>query len=869
MTTSSLPAWSTRRGSALWVLPVAALVACGGGGKSSQDDGVGVIVVEEETPAPELVLSIERPSVIAGESVGWGLTLVHHDGDTESVEGTISSDLEALRFGAGDVMMPRVAGTHTLTARAEVDGEVQTLTGALTVAPAAAAVVDLELSDEAFAAGDGVEWRVFAWDAYDNPLPTAGVTPDAGVGDLTITSSRIEGTTPGAYTVDAVVEGIVDSEVVIVTPGGAAAVELTLSDVQLELYETTSATVEIVDAHGNPTVDSWTLSVIGTDVESDDYALSWNNITFYDEGAFTVRVDVDGTSLYDEVGPLLIDSTGPELEIDEPERGGWNDGLDGVVSGTVSDSYSGVGALTVDGVVVTPESDGSFSTDTTWVFGTNVVETQATDGDGNVSTDTRAVLAGDFLPWGDPVSEGFTARLHEGDGGLGTLEVLGEDLVSDIDLDSLIPSPVFSDSEESCIDLGWLGRYCFTWYALTLYVNNAQFSSVDLDLDPGLLGRLNGDFYVNDVSLDWHADATVAEIDFSGSGDITADSIDVLMVFVPSVDSSGNIDIGLTTVIAETQNFYFDWDSWLYDALDFFGLDSSISGLIAAYIETALEDVVEDQVPELLGDTLQDLEIAFDLDLNGVTYAIDAVPESIDVDQTGITLALETTVEPDTWVKSHYGLGSLHGAFEGPTYTGAPGTILGVNLDFLNQFFMAAWGGGLLDMEMGSDSLGLDVSDLEFLLPGLTDLNITTEALLPPVVVPDGVDALLELQVGDLLLTLYNGDAVSGNEMIQVYVTAFVEMDVTASSDGTSLNPALGDMELYFDVVVPEANTVGAADTEALLELLVPLLLPTLTDALTEVPIPDIEGFSVTGVTVDTDGPEDGVLTLGGDLTTR
>ena len=869
MTTSCLLPTSSCGRRVSGVLPALMMVACGGAFKGSQDDGVGVIVVDEETPAPELVLSIERPSAMAGESVGWGLTLVYDDGDTESIDGTIRSDLEALRFGVDGVMMPRVAGTHLLTAEADVDGERQSLTGSLTIAPAAAAVVDLVVSDEAFAAGDGVDWQIFAWDAYDNALPTTAASPDVGTAALTVSGRRIEGTAPGAYTVDAVVEGILDSELIVVTPGAAASVELTLSDVELELYETTSAFVDIVDAYGNPTADSWSLSVVGTDVEADDYTLSWNNVTFYDEGAFTVRVDVDGTTLYDEVGPLLIDSTGPVLEIDEPERGGWHEGLDGEVSGYVSDSYSGVASLTVDGGVVTPESDGSFATDTSWAFGTNVVETTAVDGDGNLSTDTRAVLAGDFLPWSEPVSDGFSVRLHEGDGGLGTLEVLGEELVNDIDLDSLIPSPVFSDSEETCVDLGWLGRYCFTWYALTLYVYNAQFDSVDLDLDPVVAGRLNGDFYVNDVSLDWYADATVAEINFSGGGDITADSIDVALAFTPTVNSSGVIDIGLTSVSATTQNFYFDWDSWLYDALDFFGLDSSISGLLAGYIESALEDVVEDEVPALLDDALQDLEIAFELELEGTTYTIEAIPETISVDRNGITLGLETYVEPDVWVKADYGLGSLYGDYSGPTYTGSPGTIMGVNLDFLNQFFMAAWGGGLLDMELGSEALGLDVADLEFLLPGLTELNITTEALLPPVVVPDGVDALLELQVGDLLLTLYNGDTVAGNEMIQVYVSAFVEMDVTASSDGTSLNPALGEMDLYFDVVVPEANTVGAADTEALLELLVPLLLPTLTDALTEVPIPDIEGFSVTGVTVATDGPEDGVLTLGGDLTTR
>ncbi|HCH64845.1 MAG TPA: hypothetical protein DFR83_18715, partial [Deltaproteobacteria bacterium] len=220
-------------------------------------------------------------------------------------------------------------------------------------------------------------------------------------------------------------------------------------------------------------------------------------------------------------------------------------------------------------------------------------------------------------------------------------------------------------------------------------------------------------------------------------------------------------------------------------------------------------------------------------------------------------------------VKADAGLGSLYRDYTVNRWPSTAGTHLGMNLDFLNQFLLATWGAGLLDMEMDADALGLDVSDLDFLLPGLTELNITTEALLPPVVVPDGVDAMLDLQVGDLLLTLYNGEALAGNEMIQVYVSAFIEMDLDANADGTSLNPMLGDMELYFDVVIPEANTVGAADTEALLELLVPLLLPTLTDALTEIPIPDIQGFGLTGVTVESIGTFDGVVSIGGDLTAR
>jgi hypothetical protein len=71
---------------------------------------------------------------------------------------------------------------------------------------------------------------------------------------------------------------------------------------------------------------------------------------------------------------------------------------------------------------------------------------------------------------------------------------------------------------------------------------------------------------------------------------------------------------------------------------------------------------------------------------------------------------------------------------------------------------------------------------------------------------------------------------------------------------------------VVFDVTHPEANTLGASDTEDLLYALVPLFLPLLTDAMGEIPMPEIEGFSLLNITVGTGGAEDGYLVLGGDL---
>ena len=138
------------------------------------------------------------------------------------------------------------------------------------------------------------------------------------------------------------------------------------------------------------------------------------------------------------------------------------------------------------------------------------------------------------------------------------------------------------------------------------------------------------------------------------------------------------------------------------------------------------------------------------------------------------------------------------------------------------------------------------------------------DALLPPAVVTGTGREMFDLQLGDIHLVLYNGNATTGDVLIDVYFSAFMGMDLSATSD--TLSATMGDPEVYFDVVYPEANTAGAKDTEALLVELVPYLLPLLTDALGEIPLPEIDGFAISGVRTNTDGPEDGFLMVRGNL---
>ena len=808
--------------------------------------------VDDKDPADEreFTFVVESPA-IAGIAHPWTASLVDGDGNALPVEVVLDSDLEPGVARDETTLTPTLAGRHTLSVvGTSSDGAWET-TATLDVVPGVVSAIDLVVDATQAEAGDPIGFTVVSADAYGNPVDGAVVTADSP--DLAVVAPNVVSTVPGIYTLTAALDGQMDSESVRFVAGEAVELVLALSDTDLEVYETATASATAYDVYGNEVDVAWDLSVEGSGLTT----FSGRNITFLDEGYYTVWARYG--ALEDSVGPLLIDSMGPTLDIDTPERGTFSTEVATTVSGTVSDPYTGIASLTVNGEPVTVESDGSFSADLANSFGLNVLETEAIDGDGNPTTDTRAVLAGAFLPYESAADDGIAARINQA--GFDTLETLGEGLIGGTDLAAVIPNPAFSTSSESCIDLIF-DEVCITWYSITLYVTNPYIGATDLELDPDAGGWLNATFTVYNPSIDWEADGTVLGIGLGADGEIFADAITVDMDLQPYV-SGGVLGVNVLYADVSSSGFTFDWDSWIYDVMDFFGLD--LSGLIQGFMEDAIEGAIQDEVPALVADAVGDLEIATDLDIEGTTYRFAATPSSVTVDDLGLTLGLGTTFTTSTWAHATTGPGSLWGDYTLPTYaTGTPGMQASLSLDFLNQALYAFWGGGLLDRTLSERDIGLDLGSLSTFLP-FSSLSIVTEAMLPPVIVPGTGDALLDLQIGDLGLTLYDGAPEDGDVVFQLYASIVTELELDVV-DGM-LAPALGETTIWFDVVVPSAGSEASADAESLLGALVPMLLPSLTGGLGAVPIPDIEGFTLAVDSIALDGAESGYVTINGDLT--
>ncbi|MCP4806987.1 MAG: hypothetical protein GY913_18030 [Proteobacteria bacterium] len=802
-------------------------------------------------PSLDLTVTLEDPTPTAGDEVAY---LAYMDGSSEplALDGDlymVSSHEEGILWDELAVN-PTIAGQHDLTFSTMFEGELYTTTVEMQVAAGAPTRIDLQLADLQVDAGELLEFGVRAWDAYDNETPTTHVEVTT---DSDIDGNVMWSTVPGTYTATAADSNTGDTEEFLVVPGPAVGLDLELSRTNLEVAETAIATVTIVDEYGNVAGDEpWDLWVD----PAPDVDVNFNALTFWAEGNYTVYAATLDGAFSDSVGPFLIDSNGPDLEVLIPERGTQTTVSGQYTSGTVYEEWSGVSSLTVNGETATVNSDLTWEAWSDYDYGMTVLETLAIDGDGNRTTDTRAVLSGSYNGYGYGVGDGIEVRITES--GFDTIEDLVGDFVNTDLLESALPNPVFEDSSESCI---W--SLCITWYSIYFTVSNPSIGSTGLDIDPTSGGYLDTEAVVYNPHLDFNASGKLLGISYSQSGSIDADWISLGMEMTPYV-SSGLIGVDIANASVDEQNFDFDLDGWLWDIIDFFGIP--VDALLWSLMEGLMEDLIESEVPDLLEDVLADLEIAQSFDVEGNTYHFDAVPYSVPVDDLGLTLGLETYFTADTWVNPYTDSpGSLAYPYTAPTYGSTTNAmILGLSQDFLNQAFHALWAGGLLEQEMPAEELGLDLGDLGDALP-FSELAVGISAFQPPVVVPGTGDSLLDLQIGDLEISLYDGDIAESNLFMRFYVTVEAGLELGTTSDNT-LSAGLGESSIKFDLVYPNERSMQAEGVENFLTTIVDTLLPSLTDALGEFAIPDIEGFTLDNVTIELDGAEDGYVTAGGDL---
>jgi hypothetical protein len=791
----------------------------------------------------ESFLTLELPdgAVDAGGPAPYAATVTTPDGTTDVVGLVLRSDLEPTLAHDDDTVTATVVGTHTVTATWQ-DLEA---TDTLDVTPGPAAVLDLVLDAASVASGAALGFEVQATDAWGNALDGSAAAVIASSTNVTVGTDSVSASLAGTYDLTAILDGQSDTEPFAVTAGPAVGIELVVSPTALEVGDRATAQVTVEDAAGNPSAAAYTLEVTGVPA-----SIAGDEITFLGEGWLTVTATLADGGGADAVGPILIDSSGPAIEVLEPTRATWAPawlGDDAMASGTITDAWSDVASAERKGDALALETDGSFEVDDddAYDWGITVHQITATDSDGNTSTDRRSALYGYYLGPTAGAGSGLRVRLDDGPGGIDVLEELGADLVPPEALGTMIDNPVYENSS--------------LLYSVSLDVIDPAFASSSLDLDC-TSGGIDTTFTILDASLEYEATGKVIGIGYSTDGTITMDSIEVTLLATPAV-AGGVLRTEVSDLDVSIRGFDFPMASWLEDVLEFFGVD--VDEIVQGYVEDSLRDSLEGEIPALMDATLSGFEMAETVSVLGADFAFEAVPNDVLFDAGGLTLLLETTFDGGALTTPHPTMGSLIGTWDDPDWPSS-GAAVGVGADLVNQILHGVWGHELLHAESPLADAGIDPAALAVVLPGVKDPILVFDPVLPPVVAPVAVTGGTEqftFQMGDARVAIYDGAVDDDHLVLDSYLALEADLAVEVGPDLT-LVPSFAVTTVWVDVVEPR---VGEETTEGLLEALAPTFLPSMTDFLSGIPLPSLRGFALEDVTVETSA-DGGYAVLGGAL---
>lgn len=845
--------------------------------ESEEPDGVSFTPPSSTTAADyTLEVTASTAQAQAGDEVTFATRLLDPDGTDITAEYDIRTEISpslGVLFDGGGVYRFTNTDTYTYFAQATVRGATVVGAAQVDILSGPAFSLDVELDVPITIAGVPVGVSAVVSDAWGNEA-SGDVAFSVDAPATVSSTNEVMSETIGSYTVVGELVGTdaTDSDNLTVMPAEPASLDISLSSYDVEKGDGVIVNIDVRDQFGNPSDEMPDLTTdpgVGT--------VAWGNfVRFDDEGFFNVMADIPAYGLHDEDGPVLVDSTGPSIRVTTPARGAEIPSSDGptvLVTGSVSDAWTGVVSVEINGAPATLMAGGLFEYAMTPEQGLNEIELVSVDGDGNVSDHHQTFLWGEFNPMGNPQEDGILARLNEG--AIDTIEGMAETLFDPQAIVSgFINQPLWSNSQQTCINIWPFGNQCVTWWNLNAGITSATLGQIAVDLDAqngyldffasispfavggGLWGQIfpSVSFLTINVNLGLEASSNAAEIWSDVSLWVNSQNEIQVGMANTSVSLPGfSLQIYGAGILGDVLNVVLGWLSPLFETL----------------METILPPVLESQLPTIIEDALAGINIATTIPLMGTDLDIEALPQDIDIDVDGMTIALESIVSAQPGANAPATLGSWRRSdYTLPTYGATPDFDLSMADNFVNQLLHSVWQAGVIDLSMDSTELGLDLTALQDFLP-LTTIEFETMPLLPPVVGPSSSGGdLLELGIGDMLVNVYGDPGGTYGLMMQLAVTFTADASLTIDANN-EIQFGVSNPVVIMSYVTSDWPDLNGEVAEDLMDAVVDLLVPMLTDMLGGIggiPIPELPGFTLGTPSIFREPAPAYYITAAGDL---
>lgn len=818
------------------------------------DDTPATVTVTDSEPTSIETL-VDPTETMAGQPVNVTCIVKDQYGVEMSlpVKVVTDPDMSVTSTDGAFSLSATVAGKYYVSCQT-VDGSIKDNSPAsVTVLPGPVAKLVTIIEPNHVMAGELASVKCDASDAYGNKIDNLNTTlsvPSGVVAQYAAQQYQVYSYKAGVYTLecDTTEKGVKKvSATLTVEPGVPVKLELGLipSKPGYRLDDVVELTWKATDKFGNEA--SSKLGEIAVNPEGIVTAgSSAIQFVFIGEGKVTFFACIENEpNICDEVS-AWCDGTAPVLTITYPERGATLDGDMTVnVTGTVYDTAGGFAGLTINGKEVTVAEDGSFVFPMTANQGINIIVAEAFDAAQNRTRTIRSFAYSTYwYPMDDPdIRKAFitdaimawardTFFYNSDPNDTGTLSYIVADVMANLDLTKMLPSPLTTVDQAGC-------KYAVYLYSLTYKKPQVEVKSA--------VGGLSVRIVIPNVKGNGLLDKTGGGFWCPGDQNftITADSIEIttmISVTVDPVTHSLRFAAGGTKVTLN--KFDISLSSGFWDFL---------LGLFQNTLVNMLSDEFAKQINKLVSDlnnSLADffakpIEVPVDALLPGMnpfTLKLYIEANKADFKNTGGLITLNAMIRTDKLVERTI-LGSIGraGCLTSPPdqfelNTTDPSKMqLALAEDLMNEMLYGLWNAKVLHLHITATDLaqmGVDLTQY-----GIASLDLVTAPLLPPVLtdcsMPTGG---LELQIGDFYTEAsfdFGGMPVN----MHFYMFLKVPADISVSSDtGKEIALTVGQ-PTYVDVEMVYVNEEWVGQEDVLANLLITGILPLAFDKLAQKPI--------------------------------
>lgn len=571
----------------------------------------------------------------------------------------------------------------------------------------------------------------------------------------------------------------------------------------------------------------------------------------------------------------------PQITVDYPNRAATilGSSLDTtvVVSGTAKSGAGPIVSLTVNGVAVQVEGDGSFAHAVLPVTGGNTLKIEAEDSFGTARTIVQSFhwsleYVSEAEPqngFADPGMGIFLSQevLDDGDHSLPAddLATVIELAFAGYDVSALIPTdqPVVEDTQ-----------------GYDVYLKNPTHDSPKASLE-----AINGGMLLAVEIANLKADLEAQGINWWNpdlNGSLNVSMLSITATTEIFVNEDHELEVVLIHTDAEISGANVNINSWLA-----FILEPIINGILDDVLGDLEEEIateMESQIGPMIADTLGTLAISQSFSIpsldpsggDGIELNLSTDFSDTDFASDGGAIILRTNITGESTLE-HSKLGALARAGCGSddqvllVPRASPLEVILAD-DTMNLLLFRAWEGGMLSFDVPPEMIG----EADLTAYGISDLILTVDGLQAPVISDCYEDGALRIHLGDLDVAA--SMTLLGSPLdVQIYMSLLAGFQLNVVDDAITFGlTEVDELDLEVTAVQDAFISSEALIADLVAENLIPALLDGLGgDALGGIPLPsvDLSGAmngippgTVIAVAVDTVEHTSGNTIVSGDL---